>query len=156
MKIIIIILGGGLSAGVIILAWSVILGGGLVLSVKDYQKWNSLESEVEKALLPPPSYYDSIWYNSRAITHFQKGNYHKAVKEFRKSFELYPNAGTLNLIAATYYYLGDLDSAIDYWDVAVEAYPDIALLRQNLENAQKAREINPFLKPTLSIIEEKQ
>jgi tetratricopeptide (TPR) repeat protein len=152
MKGIIILVGGGVGAGAMIIALVALLGGGAVLSVKDNKEWNAIKLEAEKALLPPEAYYDSVWHNSRAITHFQKGNYHKAIKEFEKSLELYPDGRTLNLIAATYYYLGDLDSAIDYWDVAVEAYPDATVLRQNLGNAKKAREIHPSLKPNLSII----
>jgi hypothetical protein len=65
------------------------------------------------------------------------------------------DTGNTRQEAATYYYMGDLDSAIDYWDVAPEAYPDLDLLRNNLKYAQMAREINPSWKPTLTIEQKK-
>jgi tetratricopeptide (TPR) repeat protein len=150
MKFIIIVLGGG---GWVALVWALILGGGALLGVKEQKYWKTVQAEAEAALLPPPVFYDAVWHNSRGIAHFQQGNYDRAIRAFRRSYELFPIGKTLNMIAATYYYTGDFDSAIDYWDVAVEIYSEDAVLRQNLKNAQRAREINPSLKPTLAIAE---
>jgi tetratricopeptide (TPR) repeat protein len=141
---------GGIIAGILLLA-----PVGYLVGYKDIKKFDDLNkaaiSAAEAALMPPMAYYDYVWHNSRGIDYFQKGNYRMAIKAFTKSFEVYPNTGSLNLCATASYYLGDFDSAIDDWELAVEIAPDSTLLRQNLENAKKAREYNPSLKPTLTI-----
>ena len=147
MKIIIIIVGGGTSAAWFFFA---LLGGG-ILHIQEQRKINAIEAEARSALMPQASFYDSRWHNSLAIHSFQRGNYDKTIREFTKSFELHPDRGTLNLLAAAYYCSGDLESAIILWEAGAELYPDYDQMRENLANAQKALEADPSFIPSFSI-----
>ena len=151
MRIIIIILSGGIGIGWMVFGVLITLGMGSVLAYQDHKEWEAIESEARALLMPESSYYDSAWHYSRAMYYFQEANYEGANRAFKKSFELYPNVHILNFIAATYYCLGDFDSAIEYWEAAVQVIPDNADLRKNLRNAQNAREKNLSFPLTLRI-----
>jgi tetratricopeptide (TPR) repeat protein len=81
----------------------------------------------------------AIWCLDSGAKYLEKGKYNRAIGKFTKLIEISPNAGILNLRAAAYYGLGNLDSAITDWDAAVKMDPDNAALRRNLGNARRAR-----------------
>jgi Flp pilus assembly protein TadD len=124
--------GGGLGIFVLL-----VLVVSIVVGIKQCKSDDAMRPVLSAAFsVPPPA---MTWHNDSGAKHLEKGNYRQAIVEFTNSIEIFPTAGSLNLRAAAYYGLGNLDSAIADWETAVEMAPDNTTLRQNLENAKNAR-----------------
>jgi adenylate cyclase len=99
-------------------------------------KWDEAESEFRKAIELKPSYSTAHQWYSHVLA--QQRRFDEAGKEIRKAFELDPfSSGINHNMAAFYYFLGNYDETIQWFEKMVEVNP---------------LELSPYIGPGPSLI----
>jgi serine/threonine protein kinase/Flp pilus assembly protein TadD len=131
---------------------------GVAASMMNSGKWEEANEYYENALSRLDRMNDREKLRTRGAYYIYKGNYSKAVEEFKMLTEQFPadHAAQINL-AVAYYLTGDTKSAIQQTQLVLKMNPKDAMAYRNLceyacksgdfnlaeESGKKALEINP-------------